>query len=122
MQNGCRALRYAGATSTALRPRGEWRSCGLRLTPCLHCSPTAATARVRCAAILARSQSFSDVSRRSSRRSLAQYSLDNRSDRLSCFSALRPPVAPLHSPLFVGLSCRHGVSRNSDDIDYGGFL
>ncbi|EDC2357981.1 DUF1472 domain-containing protein [Salmonella enterica] len=30
-------------------------------------------------------------------------------------------VTPLHPPLFARLSCRHGVSRNSDDIDYGGF-
>ncbi|HBT6983188.1 TPA: DUF1472 domain-containing protein [Klebsiella pneumoniae] len=26
-------------------------------------------------------------------------------------SALRPPVSPLHLPLFAGLSCRHGTTR-----------
>jgi len=40
----------------------------------------------------------------------------------SLLSALRPAVSPLHLPLEVGLSCRHGVSRNSDDTGNGGFL
>ncbi|AUU87044.1 hypothetical protein C2U54_23975 (plasmid) [Leclercia sp. LSNIH1] len=45
-------------TSTLLRPRRRKRPCGLRLTPCLHFSPNAPDARVRFAAILARSQIF----------------------------------------------------------------
>jgi len=40
----------------------------------------------------------------------------------SLLSALRPAVSPLHLPLEVGLSCRHGVSRNSDDTGNGGFF
>ncbi|HBU1706492.1 TPA: KlcA, partial [Klebsiella pneumoniae] len=44
------------------------------------------------AAILARSQVFYDA-RRSSRRFLAQVSLENRPDQLRAISALRPPVS-----------------------------
>ncbi|WP_221176681.1 MULTISPECIES: hypothetical protein, partial [Klebsiella pneumoniae complex] len=62
------------------------------------------------AAILARSQFFYDA-RRSSRRFLAQVSLENRPDQLRALSALRPPVSPLHLPLSAGLSCRHGTTR-----------
>ncbi|MEQ0651995.1 hypothetical protein, partial [Klebsiella sp. JB_Kp009] len=54
------------------------------------------------AAILARSQFFYDA-RRSSRRFLAQVSLENRPDPLRALSALRPPVSPLHLPLSAGL-------------------
>ena len=53
-------------------------------------------------------RSISYVLQRSSRRSLAQVSLDNRPDRFCFLSALRPPVPPLHFPLIVGLSYRHG--------------
>ncbi|HBU3559177.1 TPA: DUF1472 domain-containing protein, partial [Klebsiella pneumoniae] len=71
------------------------------------------------AAILARSQFFYDA-RRSSRRFLAQVSLENRPDQLRAISALRPPVSPLHLPLFAGLSCRHGTTRCRSLCDYGG--
>ncbi|EEZ6820016.1 DUF1472 domain-containing protein [Escherichia coli] len=41
-----------------LRPRVVGSPCGRRLTPCLYSSPNAPNARVRSAAILARSQYF----------------------------------------------------------------
>ncbi|EEM3688227.1 DUF1472 domain-containing protein [Salmonella enterica] len=36
---------------------------------------------------------------------------------LLLFYCAAASVTPLHPPLFARLSCRHGVSRNSDDID-----
>ena len=82
----------------------------LRVVPCLHFSPAAADARVRWRRH-PRPVAFFFDARRSSRRFLAQVSLENRPDPLRALSALRPPVSPLHLPLSAGLSCRHGTTR-----------
>ncbi len=60
------------------------------------------------AAILARSQFFYDA-RRSSRRFLAQVSLENRPDQLRAISALRPPVSPCIFRFSPG--CRVGTAQ-----------
>ncbi len=39
------------------------------------------------------------------------------SSLLQLFYCAAASVTPLHPPLFARLSCRHGVSRNADDID-----
>lgn len=96
--------------------------CGLRQTPCLYSGPTAANARGASPPSSPGRSLFMMPFRRSSRRSLAHVSLENRPDRLCFLLRCGLRWRPLHSPLFVGLSCRHGVSRNSDDIDHGGSI
>ncbi|EME5107810.1 hypothetical protein VYS60_004286 [Salmonella enterica] len=88
--------------------------------PCLHFSPNAPDARVRFAAILARSQIlrlmpfFPSFSR--------SIFAEEPSRTSSLLSALRPAVSPLHLPLGVGLSCRHGEDvaafRRGDHHDH----
>ncbi|HAV6910540.1 TPA: hypothetical protein JJI82_22385 [Cronobacter sakazakii] len=75
-----------------------WR----RHTPCLHGSPAAPAARVRCRR---HPHPFAPFTAHSAREWLA----------------LRLAVPPLHPPLCAGLSCRHGVSRNGITLNCGGF-
>ncbi|EAY0104218.1 DUF1472 domain-containing protein [Salmonella enterica] len=85
--------------------------------PCRYCSRAASNARVRSAGVLTRSQLISKALPAVFPSFSGSVFAVKPSSLLLLFYCAAASVTPLHPPLFARLSCRHGVSRNSDDID-----